>query len=404
LCSAQIHGKTKNGWETEWGIVGGIEHLIKNPKFDLIFAPYETYLDDLLAVKTSYGAAILIRNEEESRKLAVYERYVPDIQDALPLNPADRPSKRGHVTPMEVMDAPYRAGDLRYGYQPRRTNCGSRSSGRLTQRGSHTTGENGVYWEQVMLRAIRLTVALVACRLAFGQTAAPTITFEAASVKPASSPFHPHLSGGPGTADPARFVYSQSLGFLIGTAYRVTADALSAPDWIWDQRYSYDIVATMPPDTTKDQFRLMLQNLLEERFNLRFHHENRSRPGYDLVLAPRGFKLKEWSPDTNPSAKSFEVDAEGFLSLPPRAPINAASRTITTPGGTAVTLLTLRGPMSYLSQNLGSMIYPTSRAESQPRVVDKTGLKGTFEFKLRCSDQHQLGADGLRSCGEWYGG
>ena len=23
----QIHGKTKNGWETEWGIVGGIEHL-----------------------------------------------------------------------------------------------------------------------------------------------------------------------------------------------------------------------------------------------------------------------------------------------------------------------------------------------------------------------------------------
>jgi hypothetical protein len=76
---------------------------LKNPKFDLIFAPYETYLDDLLAVKTSYGASILIRNEEESRKLAVYEKYVPDIQDALPLDPADRPSKRGHVTPMEVM-------------------------------------------------------------------------------------------------------------------------------------------------------------------------------------------------------------------------------------------------------------------------------------------------------------
>jgi len=90
---------------------------LKNPKFDVIYAPYETYLDDLLAVKTSYGAAVLIRNEEESAKLAVYEKYVPDIQDALPLPPADRPSKRGHATPMEVMDAPYRAGDLRYGYQ-----------------------------------------------------------------------------------------------------------------------------------------------------------------------------------------------------------------------------------------------------------------------------------------------
>lgn len=90
---------------------------LDNPKFDVIFAPYETYLDDLLGVKASYGAAVLIRNEEESRKLAVFQKYVPDIQDALPLAPEDRPSKKGHATPMEVMDAPYRAGDLRQGYQ-----------------------------------------------------------------------------------------------------------------------------------------------------------------------------------------------------------------------------------------------------------------------------------------------
>jgi hypothetical protein len=90
---------------------------LKDPKFDIIFAPDETYLDDLLGVKTSYGASVLIRNQEESRKLAVYQKYVPDIQDALPLEPADRPSKRGQPTPMEVMDAPFRAGDLRYGYQ-----------------------------------------------------------------------------------------------------------------------------------------------------------------------------------------------------------------------------------------------------------------------------------------------
>ena len=90
---------------------------LKDPKFDLIFAPYETYLDDLLGVKTSYGAAILIRNDAESEKLAAFQRYIPDIQDALPLAAEDRPSVRGHVTPMEVMDAPFRAGDLRHGYQ-----------------------------------------------------------------------------------------------------------------------------------------------------------------------------------------------------------------------------------------------------------------------------------------------
>ncbi len=90
---------------------------LKDPKFDIIFAPYETYLDDLLGVKASYGPAVMVRNEEESAKLAVFQKYVPDIQDSLPLAPEDRPSKRGHLTPMEVMDTPFRGGDLRHGYQ-----------------------------------------------------------------------------------------------------------------------------------------------------------------------------------------------------------------------------------------------------------------------------------------------
>ncbi|MGZ4822480.1 MAG: Zn-dependent hydrolase [Terriglobales bacterium] len=90
---------------------------LKSPKFDVIFAPYETYDDGLLGVKTSYDAAVLIRNQAESAKLTLYQKYIPDIQDALPLPPEDRPSKRGHETPMEVMDTPFRAGDLNHGYQ-----------------------------------------------------------------------------------------------------------------------------------------------------------------------------------------------------------------------------------------------------------------------------------------------
>src|SRR5438128_2211493 len=90
---------------------------LKDPKFDLIFAPYETYLDDVLGVKTSYGAAILIRDDAESKKLAVFQQYVPELQDALPLLATDRPSKQDHLTPMEVMDSPLRTGDLRHGYQ-----------------------------------------------------------------------------------------------------------------------------------------------------------------------------------------------------------------------------------------------------------------------------------------------
>ena len=90
---------------------------LENPRFDIIFAPYETYLDDLLGVKTSYGAAVMIRDEAESAKLATYMKYVPEIQEALPLDPQDKPSMEGHSTPMEVMQTPFRGGDLRHGYQ-----------------------------------------------------------------------------------------------------------------------------------------------------------------------------------------------------------------------------------------------------------------------------------------------
>jgi hypothetical protein len=90
---------------------------LDNHKFDVIMAPYETYLDDLLGVKTSYGVAVMIRNPSESERLTTYKKYAAAIQDALPLAAADRPSNAGHPTPMEVMDTPYRGGDLRHGYQ-----------------------------------------------------------------------------------------------------------------------------------------------------------------------------------------------------------------------------------------------------------------------------------------------
>src|SRR6266404_7181765 len=90
---------------------------LKNPKFDVIFAPYETYADTLLGVKATYGASLLVRNEDESRRMETFQKYVADIQDALPVPERDRPSKRGLETPMEVMDAPYRTGDLGHGYQ-----------------------------------------------------------------------------------------------------------------------------------------------------------------------------------------------------------------------------------------------------------------------------------------------
>ncbi|HXA78295.1 MAG TPA: hypothetical protein VNV41_14275 [Candidatus Acidoferrales bacterium] len=90
---------------------------LENPKFDVVFAPYEVYLDGLLGVKTSYGASIMIRNDAESQKLAIFQKYVPELEESLPLAPEDLPTERGKHQPMEVVDAIYRAGDLLHGYQ-----------------------------------------------------------------------------------------------------------------------------------------------------------------------------------------------------------------------------------------------------------------------------------------------
>lgn len=90
---------------------------LKRPKVDVIFAPYETYNDDLLGVKATYGGAVMIRNEDESRRMETFQKYVADIQDALPVPERDRPSKHGLETPMEVVDSPFRTADLGHGYQ-----------------------------------------------------------------------------------------------------------------------------------------------------------------------------------------------------------------------------------------------------------------------------------------------
>jgi hypothetical protein len=139
---------------------------LKDPKFDVIFAPYETYLDSLLGVKTSYGAAVLIRNTAESKKLALFQKYVPDLQDALPLALEDRPSKRGLESPMEVMDSPYRAGDLTHGYQAVADNLPN--DARIHEQ----KGSKKIFFKNFMDARVQYVVLPIAKRLMPAQQAA----------------------------------------------------------------------------------------------------------------------------------------------------------------------------------------------------------------------------------------
>jgi len=123
-------------------------------------------------------------------------------------------------------------------------------------------------------------------------------SFEVASVKP-SREGRSLLNLPPG----GRFSATGfTLKWLIGFAYRLREDQmLGGPTWITKDLWDIEAKAaesTVPPrspatDNTKpNAIALMLQSLLEERFQLKVHHETREFPVYILAAGKDGPKLK----------------------------------------------------------------------------------------------------------------
>jgi len=145
-----------------------------------------------------------------------------------------------------------------------------------------------------------LTLSAVA---ASGQSTPGAPEFEVATVKPApqdggrpmSLPTHVAemmaFSGGPGSKDPGRIDYSRvTLKMLLARAYNLKPDQIQGPDWTGTERYT--IAAKLPPGTDMDRLRLMLQNLLTERFKITLHREVKQLAVYRLKVAKNGPKLQ----------------------------------------------------------------------------------------------------------------
>jgi hypothetical protein len=79
---------------------------------------------------------------------------------------------------------------------------------------------------------------------------------------------------------------------LIESAYNIKdRQLIGAPNWINSARY--DLNAKAPNAVPPAQFRLILQSLLADRFNLKLIHETRNLPIYALVVAKGGAKIHE---------------------------------------------------------------------------------------------------------------
>ncbi len=169
------------------------------------------------------------------------------------------------------------------------------------------------------------------------------------------------VRGGPGTQDATRIAYvNLSLRNLLTEAYGIRAYQVAGPDWIDTERY--DITAKLAEGASKDQVRAMLQNLLADRFRAVIHHETRDFPIFELTVAKSGSKLQASS-----SAPPATADSKGQLP----------------PAGTSM-MMTVKNGVNRLiagKQTLETLARVLEN-EVGTRVVDQTGIKGTYDFTL----------------------
>jgi uncharacterized protein (TIGR03435 family) len=200
------------------------------------------------------------------------------------------------------------------------------------------------------------------CLTLFAQTPIPTsadVAFEVASIKP-------NKSGGTNSSTSGRagsFTASNVLARqLIVYAYRLRLFQLAGgPEWINSERF--DILARAPENAKTDNPG-MTRALLRDRFKLEVHTETRQEQVYALVLARADGTL---GPQLKPSTQDCAAPQPG---APSPCGINSSSNdTVGRMTGTGQ-------PIENLVNALGS--FGLSRM-----VLDRTGLKGSFDFELR---------------------
>jgi uncharacterized protein (TIGR03435 family) len=185
-------------------------------------------------------------------------------------------------------------------------------------------------------------------------------SYEIASIKPnTSNPTFVYLNGPP--AVHTFTATNATVQALIIYAYQVNAFQLDGgPAWLRSDRFD---ISTKPPEGafTRDQYLIMLQALLEDRFKLAVHRTTKEVPVYALVPAKGGLKIK-------PASEACAQTGSGRPPAPDSPPLcgNIRMGTNSFEGRSVSMTMLLRG----LANALG-----------RP-VVDQTGFAGAFDLHL----------------------
>jgi uncharacterized protein (TIGR03435 family) len=219
---------------------------------------------------------------------------------------------------------------------------------------------------------LKATGWLILAYSCYGQSSEQRPSFEVASVKlaapriPGAGEIFGTMHGGPGTTDPGRITYrAVLLNQVVLEAFGVRQFQISGPSWLAGRDGDrFDIVANVPLGTSKEQFRSMVQGLLVERFNLKFHYERKDFPVYELVVGKNGFKLNESTQDKDTARQTGRFPPPGLI--------------LTRPGDGGTRLSATAVSISMLATTLQGQIGGFT-------VLDKTGLAGKYDIDLEFS-------------------
>jgi uncharacterized protein (TIGR03435 family) len=216
---------------------------------------------------------------------------------------------------------------------------------------------------------------------AVAQTPAPwpKPSFEVASIKPTTA------RGPVNTSPGGEYVAAgQPLKALIALSHRIRGfQVLGGPAWVGTDLWEIQAKAPegrVPARSTQrdlnkpDVMDLMLQSLLEDRFQLKLHQETRQLPVYELVVAKGGPKL------------TLSENQGPILPRDPSAPIRRQPNGLpemirgmysiggfgTVPGGRK-----FEGKAIALSALINQLIGMMNRP-----IIDKTNLTGLYDIKL----------------------
>jgi uncharacterized protein (TIGR03435 family) len=196
--------------------------------------------------------------------------------------------------------------------------------------------------------------------------------FEIADIHKSPPHLRPGFSGG--LLRDGRYILRQAtLADLITSAYGLKSSIYvqGGPSWLdWDR---YDIVAKVPPGTTPETARLMVQSLLADRFKLVVHNGNALVPAFLLTVA-----------NSNPNLKlSSATDGSCEHQSPSRPSPQEPG-----PGGMGTIVLNCHA--ATLSSLAAAIDSDGGGGYLSYTVVDATGLKGNYDFNLKWTQKFFL--------------